>query len=1371
MSDTLYTLVSGVTGFQQVEDTPVHVNTNALLLSGHLGTSTNATINGNITVTGNVDGRDVAADGILIDRYFNDFTNISVVSGKWNRTERSMVTDIRPNSARWDTNANTEIAAASARYNRTATSLETNVTGNTANWNTAYTHSQGSVTDHNDVSNAGSGQIITTDERDKFTRTWTNLSTNSADYNEQFNSSEIAAASARYSRTATSLETNVVPNTADWNYTAANSAITLETSSHDYLSISNREITLGEVDISDDTNLAANNGITLTGDTLSINSVSASNFTAAYDHSRGNVTDHADVSNAGSGQIITSDERDRFGRAWTNISSNSADYNEQFNSSEIAAASARYTQTALSLETNVVPATGSWNSTNTTLVANSARWDTNANTEIAAASADWNYTASNTAISVAFDVTNNGSGAYRFNNGGFTNDDNPTVHLQRGHTYRFRVNASGHPFYLKSSAGTGTGNQYLSGVSGNGAQVGNVDFEVPHDAPRQLFYQCSAHSSMVGSIHVVEGTATTAVFNNSANWNNAYTRSNNNFSTLNSNSADWNYTAANSAAHANEFSFKTITLSANRASAATGADIVADSTTDTLTLCAGPNIELISEPGSDVITISGSAGGGGASGEDNENSYKTIALSGNRGSSAIGADVVADSTTDTLTLCAGPNIVLLSDPTNDVITISGSAGGGGGASGEDNEFSFKTITLSANRASAAIGADVVADTTTDTLTLCAGPNIQLISEAGSDVITISGGTSIITDNSTTTHNAYYSGAGPTVAYQQTLTGNGSTTIFEVSATISDDFLALVLIEGVMQIPTTHYSVSASHVHALSTVKDMVFNTAPGSGERIDVRVFKDANTIEQVSTTTINNTVYSGATVTSTSNLTGTGTTHVFEVSARLSEAAMAIVSVGGIIQIPTTHYTVSAAAAHPTNADVADINFNIAPLSGEAIEIRGLHDGSMVNVSTVNNTYTTVNNNSATWQLRLQEIDGTPNTVPITAVKVPNGTLTTSNKTATLDYINQGALSELISTSGNWNSTYTTLKANSAEYESVYSTTKTYSADWSYVAENSGSGGGTDLTVSEIDGTPSVSAVSAIKVTNGTLTVSNGTATIDTGGGSTGPFTSASGKFYSTNGNDKMGLGTSAPYYKLDITDTGAAFIHLSGKGNSAEAGIHMRTDARGGYTIYMENSSQGEDDMLNINCGPVGANSVVMMLSGIPEVSNSGVLDINHIYARTKIGVGTDKPGEALSVVGNISASGDITAANNSYKFADGQKLTSGNVTDLKAASAGNITVTNLGTDNTPTVDFNAGQMQRVAINGDCTFQNATNVAIGGNVVLQITGDSGAARTLAFPAVWKFIGAKPTTIKAGGLSLLQLLVFSGTGQDNIVCTYNTQD
>lgn len=45
--------------------------------------------------------------------------------------------------------------------------------------------------------------------------------------------------------------------------------VTLVTTSHNYLSISTQAITLGEIDIGDDTNLAAGTGITLTGDTLS----------------------------------------------------------------------------------------------------------------------------------------------------------------------------------------------------------------------------------------------------------------------------------------------------------------------------------------------------------------------------------------------------------------------------------------------------------------------------------------------------------------------------------------------------------------------------------------------------------------------------------------------------------------------------------------------------------------------------------------------------------------------------------------------------------------------------------------------------------------------------------------------------------------------------------------------------------------------------------------------------------------------------------------------------------------------------------------------------------------------------------------------
>jgi len=56
--------------------------------------------------------------------------------------------------------------------------------------------------------------------------------------------------------------------------------VTLVTSSHDYLSISNQAITLGEIDISDDTNLVAGTGISLSGDTLNVGGLTVSEIAA-----------------------------------------------------------------------------------------------------------------------------------------------------------------------------------------------------------------------------------------------------------------------------------------------------------------------------------------------------------------------------------------------------------------------------------------------------------------------------------------------------------------------------------------------------------------------------------------------------------------------------------------------------------------------------------------------------------------------------------------------------------------------------------------------------------------------------------------------------------------------------------------------------------------------------------------------------------------------------------------------------------------------------------------------------------------------------------------------------------------------------------
>ena len=103
-------------------------------------------------------------------------------------------------------------------------------------------------------------------------------------------------------------------------------------------------------------------------------------------------------------------------------------------------------------------------------------------------------------MDVSFNIVNNGASAYTFTGDGFSSGvDNPTLYLERGHTYNFRVNASGHPFEIRQASG---GAAYSVGVTNNAAQVGLVTFVVPMDAPDTLAYQCTAHSGMVGTIKV-----------------------------------------------------------------------------------------------------------------------------------------------------------------------------------------------------------------------------------------------------------------------------------------------------------------------------------------------------------------------------------------------------------------------------------------------------------------------------------------------------------------------------------------------------------------------------------------------------------------------------------------------------------------------------------------------------------------------------------------------------------------------------------------------------------------------------------------------------------------------------------------------------
>ncbi|MGC1514555.1 MAG: CHRD domain-containing protein [Maribacter sp.] len=104
---------------------------------------------------------------------------------------------------------------------------------------------------------------------------------------------------------------------------------------------------------------------------------------------------------------------------------------------------------------------------------------------------------------INYDVTNTGTSAYVLNGGDLDNASNPDLTLTRGMTYTFTVNASGHPFFIKTVQGNTNANAYNSGVTNNGAQTGTISFTVPMDAPDTLFYNCQFHSAMTGTFTIV----------------------------------------------------------------------------------------------------------------------------------------------------------------------------------------------------------------------------------------------------------------------------------------------------------------------------------------------------------------------------------------------------------------------------------------------------------------------------------------------------------------------------------------------------------------------------------------------------------------------------------------------------------------------------------------------------------------------------------------------------------------------------------------------------------------------------------------------------------------------------------------------------
>ena len=239
------------------------------------------------------------------------------------------------------------------------------------------------------------------------------------------------------------------------------------------------------------------------------------------------------------------------------------------------------------------------------------------------------------------------------------------------------------------------------------------------------------------------------------------------------------------------------------------------------------------------------------------NAFETIAISGQ-------SSIVADSSSDTLTIAAGTGITLTTNASTDTLTITNSAVG-------DNAFGNVAVSGQTT---------VAADSTNDTLTLVGQNGVAITTDANTDTITIDGRTSyspFTTDLFTT--------------------ANATTTDFVLSVTPSSEDNLIVFVEGVYQNKNS-YSLSSN---------TLTLSGAPGSGEEVVVHIVSD---------------LVSGQSLVR-NNFTGDGSTTAFTLTLAPMNENNTFVYMDGVYQ-EKSEYSVSGTT----------LTFGAAPANGDSIEV-----------------------------------------------------------------------------------------------------------------------------------------------------------------------------------------------------------------------------------------------------------------------------------------------------------------------------------------------------------------------------------------------------------------------------------------------------
>jgi hypothetical protein len=100
-------------------------------------------------------------------------------------------------------------------------------------------------------------------------------------------------------------------------------------------------------------------------------------------------------------------------------------------------------------------------------------------------------------------VINNFASDYTFS--GYSSGNDISITVNAGDTITFNVNATGHPFWIKTAQVTGTGSP-ASNVINNGTAVGNVTWYTTGITPGTYYYVCEDHVAMSGTITILADT-------------------------------------------------------------------------------------------------------------------------------------------------------------------------------------------------------------------------------------------------------------------------------------------------------------------------------------------------------------------------------------------------------------------------------------------------------------------------------------------------------------------------------------------------------------------------------------------------------------------------------------------------------------------------------------------------------------------------------------------------------------------------------------------------------------------------------------------------------------------------------------------------